>query len=222
MARVKRMEQVSQARDKVLDALVDGTEVPLPESIVAAEVESTTHDAIHGFEHDEEKFAAQLESDGSSREQFDAETREEAEKSVRTRLVLDALADAEQVSVNDQELTERIVYQAQQYRMPPEEFVRRIQEAGQLGAIYADVRRTKALIAAVRAATVTDASGATIDLSDLLGDEDDGIEVTEVPGEVVETEDAAEADAAEADAAEVEAPEADAAESTEDKASGSS
>jgi trigger factor len=105
---------------------------------------------------------------------------------VRTRLVLDALADAEQVSVNDQELTERIVYQAQQYQMPPEEFVRRIQEAGQLGAIYADVRRTKALIGAVRAATVTDSAGAAIDLSDLLGDDDDGVEVTEVPGEVVE------------------------------------
>lgn len=186
MARVKRMEQVSQARDRVLQALVDGTEVPLPESIVVAEVESATHDAIHGFDHDEEKFAAQLESGGSSREEFDANIRAEAETSVRTRLVLDALADAEQVSVNDQELTERIVYQAQQYRMPPEEFVRRIQEAGQLGAIYADVRRTKALIAAVRAATVTDASGSPIDLSDLLGDEGDGIEVTEVPGEVVE------------------------------------
>ena len=72
--------------------------------------------------------------------------------------MLDALADAEQVSVSDAELTERIVMQAQQYRMPPEEFVQRIQEAGQLGAIYADVRRSKALIAAVRAATVTDAS----------------------------------------------------------------
>ena len=78
---------------------------------------------------------------------------------MRTRLVLDALADSEQVQVSDAELTERIIMQAQQYRMPPEEFVRRIQEAGQLGAIYADVRRTKALIAAVRAATVTDASG---------------------------------------------------------------
>lgn len=182
---MKRMEQVTQARDKVLEALVDGTEVPLPESIVAAEVDSSTHDAIHRFEHDEEKFAEFLATQGQTREEFDAEARAEAEKSVRTRLVLDALADAEQVSVNDQELTERIVYQAQQYQMPPEEFVRRIQEAGQLGAIYADVRRTKALITAVRSATVTDASGAAVDLSALLGDEDD-VEVTEVPGEVVE------------------------------------
>ena len=68
------------------------------------------------------------------------------------------------MSVNDQELTERILYQAQQYQMPPEEFVRRIQEAGQLGAIYSDVRRSKALDAAASAAaTVTDESGAPAD-----------------------------------------------------------
>lgn len=210
IGRMKRMEQVTQARDKVLEALVSGTEVPLPESIVAAEVDSATHDAIHSFEHDEDRFAEFLESGGRSREQFDAETRTEAETSVRTRLVLDALADAEQVSVNDQELTERIVYQAQQYRMQPEEFVRRIQEAGQLGAIYADVRRTKALLTAVRAATVTDASGAAVDLADLLGDDSDDIEVTEVPGEVVETESVDTDETAEAD------------EATEEKAAGGS
>ena len=180
------MEQVTQARDKVLDALVEATEVPLPESVVAAEVDSRTHDAVHSFDHDEDRFAEFLAAQGQTREEFDAEAREEAEKSVRTRLVLDALADTEQVSVNDQELTERIVFQAQQYQMPPEEFVRRIQEAGQLGAIYADVRRSKALIAAVRAATVTDASGNAVDMSDLLGDDDDGIEVLEVPGEVAD------------------------------------
>jgi len=206
LGRVRRMEQVTQARDKVLDALVDGTDVPLPESIVAAEVDSTTHDAIHGFDHDEEQFAKQLQSEGRTRVDFDTETRTEAEKSVRTRLVLDALADAEQVGVDDQELTERIVYQAQQYRMQPEEFVRRIQEAGQLGAIYADVRRTKALITAVRAATVTDASGAALDLSDLLGDADadaeagaEDVPVTEVPAEVVDAHSAESTDEASTD-----------------------
>ncbi len=194
LVRVKRMDQVTAARDKVLDAIVDATEVPLPESVVVAEVESRTHDAVHSFDHDEDRFVEFLQTQGQTREEFDTAARDDAEKNVRTRLVLDALADAEQVSVDDQELTERIVYQAQQYQMPPEEFVRRIQEAGQLGAIYADVRRSKALIAAVRAATVTDASGRPVDLSDLLGDDGQdadgqdadgqdaaGIEVLEVP-----------------------------------------
>ncbi|WP_181779615.1 trigger factor [Pseudonocardia pini] len=192
LGRVRRMEQVSQARDKVLDEIVEAVEVPLPELIVEAEVESRHHDAVHAFDHSDEQFNEYLETQGKTREEFDTETKEEAEKSVKTRLVLDALADAEEVQVNDQELTERIVYQAQQYGMQPEEFVQRIQQANQLGAIYQDVRRSKALILAVREATVTDASGAAVDLSDLIGDdaaEDAEPEVLEVPaGEAEDTE----------------------------------
>ena len=182
LGRVRRMEQVTQARDKVLDAIVEATEVPLPESVVQAEIDSALHDAVHPFDHDESKFEEFLVSQGSTREQFDTETKEAAEKSVRTRLVLDALADREQTTVSEEELTERIVFQAQQYQMQPEEFVRRIQEAGQLGAVYSDVRRSKALIAAVRAATVTDASGSEVDMSDLLGaDDEEDAETTEAP-----------------------------------------
>jgi trigger factor len=192
IGRVRKMEQVTEARDKVLDAIVDSTEVPLPDSVVQAEVDNALHDAIHGFDHDEDKFAEFLQSQGSTREEFDTETRENAEKSVRTRLVLDALADAEEIAVNDQELTERIIFQAQQMQMPPEEFVRRIQEAGQLGAIYADVRRSKALIQAVREATVTDSAGEPVDMSDLLGDEDPDETPDVVDGTVEEpSEDAA-------------------------------
>lgn len=171
LGQVKRMEQVAQARDEVLDALVDATEVPLPESVVEAEVESRAHDAVHAFDHDDARFAEFLSGQGKTREEFDADVRSEAERNVRTRLVLDALADEREVAVSEQELTERIVYQAQQYRMPPEEFVRRIQEAGQLGSIFSDVRRSKALIAAVAAATVTTASGDAVDLSDLLNED---------------------------------------------------
>ncbi len=202
LGRVRRMEQVTQARDKVLDALVEATDVPLPETVVQAEIDSTLHDAVHPFEHDEAKFEEFLVSQGRTREQFDTETKEAAEKSVRTRLVLDALADREKTTVSEEELTERIVFQAQQYQMQPEEFVRRIQEAGQLGAVYSDVRRSKALFAAVRAATVSDASGSVVDMSDLLGaDEEEDAETGEVV-EAAEDAPAAEEKAAEEKAAE--------------------
>ncbi|ANY05486.1 trigger factor [Pseudonocardia sp. HH130630-07] len=177
LGRSKRMEQAGQARDRLLDRLVEGARVgddtvPVPESIVQAEVDNRLHDAVHAFDHDEERFAEFLSTQDKTREQFDAESREEAEKAVRYRLVLDALADSEEVSVNDQEITERILYQAQQYGMAPEQFVQQIQQAGQIGAIYQDVRRSKALITAVRSASVTTPDGTAVDLSDLLGDDD--------------------------------------------------
>ena len=194
LGRVRQMEQLTEARDKVLDALVDATEVPLPEGILKQEIDSRVHDAVHPFDHDEAKFAEFLEENGKTREEFDTEAREDAEKSVRVRLVLDKLADDQEVTVSQEELTERIVFQAQQYQMPPEEFVQRIQEAGQLGAIYADVRRSKALIAAVRAATVTDASGTALDMAELLGD-DEPEQADEAPEESAEKSDETTVDA---------------------------
>jgi trigger factor len=207
LGQVKRMGQVTQARDKVLEAIVDATDVPLPESVVAAEVESRVHDAVHAFDHDDDRFTQFLDAQGKSREEFDADLRTEAERNVKTRLVLDALAEQEQVSVNDQELTERIIFQAQQYQMPPEEFVRRIQEAGQLGAVYSDVRRSKALIAAVAAATVTDESGAAVDMSDLIGSADDDtvdVGVDDVDADDVEAADSDAEGVSQADPAAVE------------------
>jgi trigger factor len=165
----KRMQQGVQARDKVLDALLETTEVPLPETVVDAEIEMRAHDAVHAFDHDDAKFDEFLESQGKTREEFDAEVRTEAEKAVKTQLVLDSIADAESVSVSDQELTERIIYQAQRFGVSPDEYVNRAQQSGQLGAIFADVRRGKALASIVRQATVTDASGTPIDFDTLFG-----------------------------------------------------
>nr|WP_042194419.1 trigger factor [Kibdelosporangium sp. MJ126-NF4]CEL21307.1 Cell division trigger factor [Kibdelosporangium sp. MJ126-NF4]CTQ96126.1 Cell division trigger factor (EC 5.2.1.8) [Kibdelosporangium sp. MJ126-NF4] len=181
----KKMQQGVQARDKVLDALLETTEVPLPESVVGAEVEMRAHDAVHAFDHDDAKFNEYLETQGQTREEFDADVRSESEKAVKTQLVLDSVADAENLSVSDQELTERIIYQAQRFGVSPDEYVQRAQQSGQLGAIFADVRRGKALASIVRQATVSDASGNSIDFDALFGPvspaADDTAEASEAP-----------------------------------------
>ncbi len=169
LTRVKRMQQGVQARDKVLEALLEVTEVPLPDTVLEAEIESRKHDAVHTFDHDEARFEEFLTSQGKTREEFDTDTREEAEKAVKTQLVLDSIAEAEKLTVDDNELTERIVYQAQRFGISPDEYVQRAQQSGQLGAIFADVRRGKALASVVRLATVTDASGNSVDLEELFG-----------------------------------------------------
>jgi trigger factor len=173
LGRVKRMQQGMQARDKILDVLLETIEVPLPEGVVQSEVDARKHDAGEPFEHDEERFAEHLQQQGQTVEEFDAETREEAEKAVKTQLVLDTIADAEDVTVSDNELTERIIYQAQRFGVSPDQYVQQAQQSGQLGAIYADVRRSKALFSVVRQATVTDESGNALDLDELFGTQDD-------------------------------------------------
>jgi len=186
LGRVQKMQQAVQARDKVLEALLATTEVPLPEAVVESEVEVRKHDAVHSFDHDEAKFAEWLAEQGQTSEEFDAEVREAAEKAVKTQLVLDSIADAENVNVSENELTERIMYQAQRFGVSPDEYVQRAQQSGQLGAIFADVRRGKALASVVRQATVTDASGNAVDLDELFGQRTPAgtDEVDEVPAVV--------------------------------------
>jgi len=189
LGKAKRMQQASQARDKVLNELIDRTEVPLPASVVDSEIEVRMHDVVHAFDHDDARMAEWLSEQGKTREEFDASVREEAERSVKTQLVLDAVADAEEVGVSDMELTQQIVAQAQRYGVAPEEFLQRAQQSGQLGAVYADVRRGKALATVVRDVKVTDESGAEVDLSEFLGSDDaDDTEVSEaVEGSADET-----------------------------------
>ena len=196
LAKMKKVQQGVQARDKILDELLEQVEVPLPEKVLEAEVESRKHDAIHDLDHNEEALAKVLESQGKTLDEFNEEVREESEKAVRTQLLLDSIADAEQTQVNDAELTERILYQAQRFGISPDEYVQRAQQSGQLSAIFADVRRGKALASVVRKATVTDASGAAVDLEELFGSEeaDEGAQAT-ATAESAETEVTAEAEA---------------------------
>jgi len=168
LERVKSVQQGAKARDEVLKALLASTEVPLPESIVDSEYESRKHDALHAFDHDEQRLGRWLEQQGHTPEEFDADLRNSARETVKAHLMLDAIADAEELSVSDNELSERIVYQAQRRGVSPNEYAQQAHQSGELGAIYADVRRGKALASVVRQATVTDASGNSLDVDALL------------------------------------------------------
>ena len=111
----------------------------------------------------------------------------DAEKSVKTQLILDAIVENEQIGVNDAELTERIIYQAQRFGVSPDEYVKRAQESGQLAAIFADVRRGKALASVVRKAAVTDADGAAVDLDELFGRQDESADLPSIESESEES-----------------------------------
>jgi trigger factor len=149
--------------------LLELVDVPLPEAIVSAQVDSALHNAIHGMDHDEDKFAEALEAQGSSREKFDAETREAAEKAVKTQLLMDAIADELDIQVGESDLSERLVLMSRQYGIEPQQLVNLLQQQNQLPVVYADVRRGLAVAAVVEKATVSDTAGEVIDTTEFFG-----------------------------------------------------
>ncbi|OBH19252.1 trigger factor [Mycolicibacter sinensis] len=169
VARTKRIQQAEKVREATLEALVEQVEMPLPEAVVQAHVDNALHNALHGVDHDENKFAEALADQGSSRAEFDAETRSEAEKSVKTQLLLDALGDKLEIQVGQNDLTQHLVLMSRQYGVAPQQLMQFLQQNNQLPAVFADVRRGMALAAAVRAASVSDTDGNQIDTAEFFG-----------------------------------------------------
>ncbi|OBI43466.1 trigger factor [Mycobacterium kyorinense] len=167
--RTKRVQQAEAIRNTTLDTLLEQVDIPLPEAVVQAQVDDTLHNAIHGFDHDEAKFAEVLAEQGSSREEFDADTRSAAEKAIKTQLLMDALAEDLDVQVSQEDLTERLVLTSQQYGIEPQQLLAYMQQNNQLPAMFADVRRGLTIAAVVEAATVTDSDGNVIDTSEFFG-----------------------------------------------------
>jgi trigger factor len=148
--KAKAFDQGLQARDRVLDALLEVVDVPVPDSLVEEEVQRHL-EAESRLEDDEHR----------------AEVTQEAGKSLRTQLLLDAVVEKEEVQVNQNELIEYLVATAPRYGMDPKAFAEAVDQAGQVPAMVAEVARRKGLATVLESATVKDASGNTVDLAAL-------------------------------------------------------
>ena len=181
----KKFEQGVQARDKVLEHLLEVTEVAVPEGIVEAEVNS------------------HLEGEGRLEDdEHRAEVDESTRKALKGQFLLDALAEKLEIEVEQPELIEYLIMSAQQYGMDPNQFAQAIDQQGQVPAMVQEVSRRKALAAVLEKAVVTDTAGTTIDLNELVpqadvvdpGLEEDADAVVESEAELAdETEEPAKA-----------------------------
>jgi trigger factor len=169
VGRSKRLQQAEAIRDASLDALLEQVEIPLPEAIVQAQVDDTVRTALRGVNQDEAKFAEALANQGSSREEFDADSRSTAEKTVKMQLLMDALGEDLEIQVGEGDITERLVLTSQQYGIEPQQLLSYLQQNNQLPNMFADVRRSLTVAAVVEAATVTDTDGNVIDTSEFFG-----------------------------------------------------
>jgi trigger factor len=81
-------------------------------------------------------------------------------------MVLEAIAEAEEVQVSEQELVQYLAASAAQYGMAPQEFIKVVGENGQIPVFSSELGRRKALALVLENAEVTDSKGKKIDLSD--------------------------------------------------------
>jgi trigger factor len=158
VARNKSFGQGTQARDALVEKLLELVDVPVAQAVI--------DDEVHRHLESENR----LEDD-----EHRAEVAESSEKAFKTQILLDSIAEAEKVQVSQDELTQYLVQGAAQYGMDPNEFVQALSQNGQIPAMVGEVARNKALAIALGKAKVTDAAGNPVDLSEFtaVADADD-------------------------------------------------
>ena len=157
-----KYRQGIEARDKLVEHLLEVVEVPVPDAIVEAEV--TSHLEGEGRLEDDEHRA---------------EVDESTRRSLKLQFILDTLAEKNDVRAEQGDLVEYLIMQAQQYGMDPNQFAQAVDQQGQIPAIVGEVTRRKALAALLESVTITDASGNPVDL-DALGPGSDEVEDAEL------------------------------------------
>lgn len=171
--RNKRLEQVVAARDGVLKALMEAVEVPLPETVVETELDYRKQSITRQLEQAGATIAQYLAAEGKTEEDLDAELKEASQDAVRNQLVLDAVADSEELGVTNEELTSEVVQRSAQSGREPQQYADELVNSGQLPFLISDIRRGKALALVLDKASIQDKSGNKIDLGAAMREAED-------------------------------------------------
>ncbi|WP_030170895.1 trigger factor [Spirillospora albida] len=164
LGRQVRLQQLSDARDKALEALLEKVDIPLPDKVVEEEVSRRHQQLEQQLMMAGMTKEAYLEEEEKSEEDFETEVADAARLAVKGGFVLDQLAVQEELGVENEELSEYVVTQAMQMGVAPQQLAQYLTENNQLPAIVSEVLRNKALNLIVEHVTVKDESGNEIDV----------------------------------------------------------
>jgi len=198
LERMKSAQQVIQARERALDALLDKIDIPLPEGVVAEEAKQNREALLQQLDRAGATLDGYLEMSGQTEEQFEADLEQRARRAVKVTLVLDQLARQEELRVEPAELSAYITRQAEQMGVPPDSLAQQLANSDRLSAAAAEVLRGKAMNLIAERVKVTDTSGHEVDVKAALNAPLQAATSAEsAPGD--EAEDTAEPDAEGAD-----------------------
>ncbi len=170
LVRGARMEQAASARDAVLEKLLAMVEIPLPEGVIGEELKSRRDGIDQQLAYAGLTEADYLEQEGQTAEEFSAELEQRVRDAMAAQFLLDEVATAEALGVDENELTQHLLRRAQQSGQTPEAYIQHAMEHNHVPELLAEVRRGKALAHVVESATVKDASGNVVDLKTLQPD----------------------------------------------------
>ncbi len=119
-------------KPKIVEALVNKFDIALPNNIVDQEIDAKIN--AKAQEMDEKELATYKDNEEKINELRDS-VREDAVASVKATFIVDALAKKEEITVDDQEVSQAIYYEAMMSGQDPQQVIKYYQENNLLPAV---------------------------------------------------------------------------------------
>src|SRR5574344_1850168 len=129
-------------KDVTIDTLREKINFALPKTVVEQEINFALNGKIRSMSEAE---INELKENPSKIEEIKEELKTDATNSVKATFIIDALAKAESIEVNDQEVTQLLYFEALQMGQNPQNVIKQYQEAGYLPAIKMSIIEEKVI-----------------------------------------------------------------------------
>ncbi len=134
-----------QVRRMVADKAVENAEVDIPKLMIDSQVEEMVRNLEMRLLNQGMSLENYLSYTKSTLEDMKSSMLPEAEQEVKTKLVLEAIAKAEDIEATDEEIDEQVKKMAEYYRQEPEDLRRALEIQGQLHFLIAGLIKEKTL-----------------------------------------------------------------------------
>ena len=143
LAEKKEIEANSKNEDAVVAKVVENATMEIPDKMIDAQAENMVQDLARRMQSQGLSLDMYLKYTGMTVEQMKEQARPDAEKRIRTRLVLEAVAKAENIQISDEKVDEEVAKMAEAYKMEVEKLKSYMSES--------DVKQMKEDLAAQQA-----------------------------------------------------------------------
>lgn len=147
---------LNEKREAVLDAISEAAEVEIPNVMIETRINNMINQMAMNIEQQGMKLEQYLQFTGTDMSKLRENCKETAQKNVRIDLVLEAVATAEGIKVEDADLQAEIAGMAAQYGATPAQIKKIIAENGQIGSLIDTIMRRKAMELVVSSAVESD------------------------------------------------------------------
>ena len=117
LAEKKEIEANSRNEDAVVAKVVENASMEIPDKMIDAQAENMVQDMARRMQSQGLSLDMYLKYTGMTVEQMKEQARPDAEKRIRTRLVLEAVAQAENIQISDEKVDEEVAKMAEAYKM---------------------------------------------------------------------------------------------------------